>query len=61
MSGYNVITRKRSHILEKKYAMRFVKKILLPVDLSEVSPRIVSYVKEMAAKFEAEVHLPCRF
>ncbi|NIR15711.1 MAG: universal stress protein [Desulfobacterales bacterium] len=37
--------------------MEFAKKILFPVDLSEVSPKIVSYVKEMAAKFDAEVHL----
>lgn len=37
--------------------MEFAKKILFPVDLSEVSPKIVSYVKEMAAKLDAEVHL----
>jgi len=33
------------------------KKILFPVDLSEVSPKIVPYVREMAAKFDSEVHL----
>lgn len=37
--------------------MEFAKKILFPVDLSEVSPKIIPYVKEMAAKFDAEVHL----
>jgi len=37
--------------------MEFFKKILFPVDLSEVSPKLVPYVKEMAAKFDAEVHL----
>ncbi len=37
--------------------MQFAKKILLPVDLSEVSPKLVPYVKEVAAKFDAEVHL----
>ncbi|MGD8924366.1 MAG: universal stress protein, partial [Syntrophobacterales bacterium] len=33
------------------------KKILFPVDLSEASPKVVPYVREMAEKFEAEVHL----
>ncbi len=37
--------------------MEFLKKILFPVDLSEVSPKIAPYVKEMAAKFNSEVHL----
>jgi nucleotide-binding universal stress UspA family protein len=37
--------------------MEFAKKILFPVDLSEVSPKIAPYVKEVASKFEAEVHL----
>jgi nucleotide-binding universal stress UspA family protein len=37
--------------------MQFVNNILFPVDLSEVSPKIVPYVKEMAVKFDAEVHL----
>ena len=37
--------------------MDVFKKILFPVDLSEVSPKIVPYVREMAAKFDAEVHL----
>ena len=37
--------------------MEFGKKILFPVDLSEVSPRLVPYVREMAAKFGAEVHV----
>ncbi|MCG6911401.1 MAG: universal stress protein [Deltaproteobacteria bacterium] len=31
--------------------------ILYPVDLSESSPRIVPYVKTVAAKFEATIHL----
>ena len=37
--------------------MQFCKKIMFPVDLSEVSPKIAPYVREMAAKFDAEVHL----
>ena len=37
--------------------MQLFRKILFPVDLSEVSPKLVPYVKEMAAKFDAEVHL----
>ena len=37
--------------------MQAFKQILFPVDLSEVSPKVVPYVREMAAKFEAEVHL----
>ena len=37
--------------------MQFFKKILFPVDLSEVSPKIVPYVKDMALWFNAEVHL----
>ena len=37
--------------------MKFAKKILFPVDLSEVSPKIAPYVKEMASKFGSEVHL----
>ena len=37
--------------------MKIFKKILFPVDLSEVSPKIVPYVKDMALWFNAEVHL----
>ena len=37
--------------------MEFAKKILFPVDLSAVSPKIAPYVKEVATKFDAEVHL----
>jgi nucleotide-binding universal stress UspA family protein len=37
--------------------MEFAKKILFPVDLSEVSPKIAPYVKEVASKFGSEVHL----
>ena len=37
--------------------MEYFKKILFPVDLSEVSPKLVPYVKEMAATFGAEIHL----
>jgi nucleotide-binding universal stress UspA family protein len=44
-------------LLRKELAMEAFKKILFPVDLSEVSPRVVPYVREMAEKFEAEVHL----
>ena len=36
--------------------MRF-KKILFPVDFSEASPKIVPYVKEMADKFDSEIHI----
>ncbi|MBW2060484.1 MAG: universal stress protein [Deltaproteobacteria bacterium] len=32
-------------------------KILFPVDLSEASAHIVSYVQDMADKFEAEIHV----
>ena len=37
--------------------MKFAKKILFPVDLSEVSLKIVPYVQEIASKFGSEVHL----
>jgi nucleotide-binding universal stress UspA family protein len=37
--------------------MKFAKKILFPVDLSEVSAKIAPYVKEVASKFGSEVHL----
>jgi nucleotide-binding universal stress UspA family protein len=37
--------------------MHAFKKILFPVDLSGISPKIVPYVREMMAKFDAEVHL----
>ena len=37
--------------------MEFAKKILFPVDLSEVSPKIAPYVNEVALKFGGEVHL----
>jgi nucleotide-binding universal stress UspA family protein len=37
--------------------MQLFERILFPVDLSDVSPKIVPYVKELAAKFEAEIHL----
>ncbi len=37
--------------------MKEFKKILFPVDLSEVAPKIVPFVIYMAQKFEAEVHL----
>jgi len=37
--------------------MQYFKKILFPVDLSEVSPKIVPYVKDMVATFDAEIHL----
>jgi nucleotide-binding universal stress UspA family protein len=43
--------------VRKELAMHDFKKILFPVDLSEASPTIVPYVREMAAKFDAEVHL----
>ena len=37
--------------------MRSIKKILFPVDLSKVSPKIAPYVHEMTAKFGAEIHV----
>jgi len=37
--------------------MKEIKKIVFPVDLSEVSKKIVPYVETMAEKFEAEIHL----
>jgi len=37
--------------------MELFKKILFPVDLSEVSPKIAPYVGELAARFDAEIHL----
>lgn len=37
--------------------MTKVDKILFPVDLSEVAPLIVPWVKELAQKFQAEVHV----
>ena len=37
--------------------MKEFKKILFPVDLSESSPKIVPFVKSMANKYDAEIHL----
>jgi nucleotide-binding universal stress UspA family protein len=37
--------------------MNTIKKILFPVDFSEVSPKIAPWVQMMAEKFEAEIHL----
>jgi len=37
--------------------MPIFKKILFPIDFSETSTQIVPYVKEIADKFEAEVHI----
>ena len=37
--------------------MKKFKKILFPIDFSEVSPKIVPYVITMADKLDAEVHL----
>jgi len=37
--------------------LQLFKKILFPVDLSHISPKIASYVSEVASKFEGEVHL----
>lgn len=33
------------------------KKILAPIDLSEASPKLAPYIRTMAAKFDAEIHL----
>ena len=37
--------------------MKTIKKILFPVDFSDVSPKIAPWVLMMAEKFEAEIHL----
>ena len=37
--------------------MKIFKKILFPVDFSEVSPKIVPWVSSMAKKFRSEIHL----
>ena len=37
--------------------MKEFKKLLFPVDLSEVSPKIVPWVHSLARTFDAEVHL----
>ena len=37
--------------------MKTIKKILFPVDFSDVSPKIAPWVLMMAKKFEAEIHL----
>ena len=37
--------------------MREFNKILFPVDLSETSPKLVTYVTQMANRFESEIHL----
>jgi nucleotide-binding universal stress UspA family protein len=37
--------------------MPIIKKILFPVDLSEASPQVVPYVREIAEGLKAEVHV----
>jgi nucleotide-binding universal stress UspA family protein len=37
--------------------MKFFKKILFPVDLSEASNRMIPYVKEVVNQFEAELYI----
>jgi nucleotide-binding universal stress UspA family protein len=37
--------------------MEEFKKILFPVSLTEISPRVAPYVASMAEKYEAEIHL----
>jgi len=39
------------------YIMKKFKKILFPIDFSEVSPEIVPYLISMADKLNAEVHI----
>jgi len=36
--------------------MKEFKKILFPVDLSDVAPKIVPFVRAMAEKFDATIH-----
>ena len=43
--------------MDKETIMGVFKRILFPVDLTEVSMKIVPDVKEMAKKFNAEVHV----
>jgi len=38
-------------------AMKEIKKILFPVDFSEVSPKICSWVLGICEKFDAEIHV----
>lgn len=37
--------------------MNMFKKILFPIDLSEASSKVTPYVKEIADKFDAEIHI----
>ena len=41
----------------EKDEMPIIKKILFPVDLSEASPQVVPYVREIAEHLRAEVHV----
>ena len=41
----------------KEFVMQLFKRILAPVDLSEVSSKIAPYVSELAARLDAEIHL----
>jgi nucleotide-binding universal stress UspA family protein len=42
---------------KRGHGMKEIKKILFPVDFSEVSKKIVPYVETMADKFNSEIHL----
>jgi nucleotide-binding universal stress UspA family protein len=43
--------------MRRRLTVRFFKKILFPVDLSRASRHIAPYVREVATKFNAELHL----
>jgi nucleotide-binding universal stress UspA family protein len=49
--------RGRSTSKTEEDEMPIIKKILFPVDLSEASPQVVPYVREIAAGLKAEVHV----
>jgi nucleotide-binding universal stress UspA family protein len=54
----NPVTALRTRAVEEKEAnMKPIRKILFPVDLTEISKKLVPYVKTMTEKFNAEVHL----
>jgi hypothetical protein len=46
-----------SYFGERRAVMKTFKKILFPVDFSDVSPKIAPWVRMVAEKFKAEIHL----
>jgi nucleotide-binding universal stress UspA family protein len=43
--------------LERRHTMQGFKNILFPVDFSTASAKVAPYVKEIAEKFQSEVHI----